>query len=151
MADGLDVVAVRVEDEGAVVVRVVDLADTRSAVVGPAGGERGGVEGVNQVASIHAERHVDARLRAAVSLRDPEEGKVVPKPADLGDRLHDHAQPERLERALVEGPAGLVVGDVQSDVVESHAHDPSYHGADLRKPGVSCRAITRFVAGRRTA
>jgi len=47
VADGLNVVAVRVEGEGAVVAGVVDRAPAGWAVVGTAGGERGGVEGVD--------------------------------------------------------------------------------------------------------
>jgi hypothetical protein len=45
--DGLDVVAVGIDDEGAVVARVVLGADARLAVVLAAGGERGGVEAVD--------------------------------------------------------------------------------------------------------
>ena len=48
VADGLDVVAVGIEDEGAVVVLVVVVADPGRAVVGPAGGERGRVERVHR-------------------------------------------------------------------------------------------------------
>jgi hypothetical protein len=42
MAHGLDVVAVGIEDEGAVVGRVVMRADAGAAVVARAGGERRG-------------------------------------------------------------------------------------------------------------
>ena len=61
VADGLDVVAVGVEHVGAVVVGVVDLADPGRAVVGPAGGERGGVERVDGRAIGGRERDVHVR------------------------------------------------------------------------------------------
>jgi hypothetical protein len=48
VADDLDVVGVGVEDVGAVVGRVVDLADPEYAVVGAAWREGGGVEGVDR-------------------------------------------------------------------------------------------------------
>jgi hypothetical protein len=50
VADDLDVLAVGVEDEGGVVVGVVDLAGAGAAVVAAAGGNRGGVEGVDGAA-----------------------------------------------------------------------------------------------------
>jgi len=62
VADGLDVVAVGVEDEGAVVAGVVERARARSAVVGATGGERGGVEGVDRVAIAGGEGDVDAGI-----------------------------------------------------------------------------------------
>ena len=60
MADGLDVVAVGVEHVGAVVGRVVDLADAGGAVVGAAGLEGGGVEGVDRRAIGRREGDVEA-------------------------------------------------------------------------------------------
>src|SRR5580658_4098463 len=47
--DGFDIVAVRIEDEGAVVVRAVLRSRTGSAVVPPAGIDGGSVEGVHVV------------------------------------------------------------------------------------------------------
>ena len=47
MADGFDIVAVRVDDEGAVIVGVVVRADARRAVVLAAGSQRRRVEGVD--------------------------------------------------------------------------------------------------------
>ena len=59
MADGLDVVAVGVEHEGAVVARVVVRTFARRAVVATAGGEGGAVEGVHGGAIAGRDRHVD--------------------------------------------------------------------------------------------
>ena len=84
VADRLDVVAVRVEDERAVVVRVVDLANAGPAVVAAAGRERGCMEGVHRLAILGRERHVHAAVRAAVPPPDPEEREVVAEPATSG-------------------------------------------------------------------
>src|SRR5436309_13107471 len=73
VADGLDVVAVRVEDVGPVVVRVVHRAHARGAVVGRAGGEGGGVERVDVLAPLDPERDVEPALDGFAALRDPEE------------------------------------------------------------------------------
>lgn len=68
MADDLNVVPVRDEHEGAVVVRVVDLADARPSVVFPACLERGRVEGVYGFAILGRERHMYAAVRIAIAL-----------------------------------------------------------------------------------
>lgn len=59
MADGLDVVGVGIQHEGAVVLRVVDLADAGPAVVHAARIERRGVERVDGGPVRRAERDVD--------------------------------------------------------------------------------------------
>ena len=91
VADGLDVVAVGVEHVGAVVVRVVDLAHAGGAVVGAAGLERGGVEGVDGGAVGRLEGDVDlgdrgcgrprARRRACRPCRSRPRGPSAPSGA----------------------------------------------------------------------
>ena len=83
MADGLDVVAVRVEHECPVVGRVIDLARARSAVVAPAGGQGGRVEGVHGGPVLDPEGHVRAAVRPAAALADPEEREVATEPAEI--------------------------------------------------------------------
>jgi hypothetical protein len=58
VADGLDVVAVGVEDEGAVVAGVVDRAESRGAVVRATGGNGRSVEGVDLLGVANAEGDV---------------------------------------------------------------------------------------------
>src|SRR5262245_13529518 len=123
MEDSLDVVAVRVEHERPVVVRVVDLAQARGAVVAAARGERGRVECVHRLAALGPERHVRATVRPPVALSDPEERELSPEAAHLRDRLHDAADPERLERLLVEGLARVVIVHVESNVIEPWLHE----------------------------
>ena len=74
MADGLDVVAVGVEDEGAVIGGVVERAGAGGAVIGAAGGEGGGVEGVDLLGAANAEGDVGAAGGGAAAGIDPEEG-----------------------------------------------------------------------------
>lgn len=86
MADGLDVVAVRVEDEGAVVAGVVDRPQTGGAVVGATRGQGGGVEGVDLLDRANAEGDVSAADRRPAAPIDPEErfgpcSVSLPKPA----------------------------------------------------------------------
>jgi hypothetical protein len=72
VADGFDVVAVGIEDEGAMVVLVVLGPYPRSAVVAAAGGASGSVECVDQRAVVGAECDLGGRRRRC--LRDPEVG-----------------------------------------------------------------------------
>jgi hypothetical protein len=60
VADGLDVVAVRVEHEGSVVPGVVDLADAWPAVVLATGRERSRVEGVDRFAVLGRDADVQS-------------------------------------------------------------------------------------------
>jgi len=103
-------------------VRVVDLADARAAVVLSAGREGGRMEGVDARAILGRERHVHAVVRPPLALRDPEEGEVVAVSADPVDRLHHERHPQRRERLVVEGLAGLVVAHIQPNVVEFRRH-----------------------------
>jgi hypothetical protein len=81
VADPLDVVALRVEHEGAVVVLVVP-AHARRSVVRAAGGEAGGVERVDGRAIVAGERDVQSR-RIGLSLMEPEDRlALVAEPDD---------------------------------------------------------------------
>jgi hypothetical protein len=113
VVDGLDVVAVGVEDERAVVARRVVGADARPAVVGAARGERRRVEGVDLRAGVGGERDV-ATGRGRVAGGEDEVIEVVG--AERGPvrvlaplRLLD--EPQRRERRQVEAPAGGPVAD----------------------------------------
>ena len=76
VADRLDVVAVGIEHEGAVVVGVVVGPEARCAVVAAADGERGGMKPVDDGPVVGGERDVDAlALRPAAA--HPEERLAV--------------------------------------------------------------------------
>lgn len=80
MADGLDVVAVGIGDERAVVVLVVVRAHAGRAVVLAIGSDRGDVERLDLGASLGAKRDVcGGRILAGA---DPEVGLVIDPEAD---------------------------------------------------------------------
>ena len=78
MVDELDVVAVRVEYERAVVARVVLGALAGGAVVLVARGERGGVEGPHRGVRVRGEREVDVLGKRAL-VRTNEKEKSGPE------------------------------------------------------------------------
>src|SRR5438270_69549 len=112
---------IRVEHEGAVVGRVVVLAETGRAVVLAARGERRLVEAVNAVAVCRVERDVDRTRRRVAAAGDPELRTAgdpeADDPALLGE-VHGHAHPERLEHPLVEGAGSVQVVHLDDRVVE---------------------------------
>lgn len=116
--------AVGVEHESAVVVRVIMQAQAGRAVVFAAGGERGLVEGVYQRAVFGAERDVDARrLRRAlmqpeIRLRRDTHSEHHRPARELDRNLHQHFVTERSQRRLVETPTQYRVTDVQSRVID---------------------------------
>ena len=71
MADGLDVVTVRVEHEGAVVVRVVVRPQPRRAIVLAAGRERRVIERIDRRSIVRGDRHVQRTIDPALGA-DPE-------------------------------------------------------------------------------
>src|SRR5947208_11269880 len=100
VADSLDVVAVRVEDEGAVVARVV-VALARASVVAVAGRERGAVELVDGLVVGRRKGHVQLlgqrlpvlRDREIAPLREPLLGIL---PGELVAKGSEHGRVERL-------------------------------------------------------
>src|SRR5215472_581751 len=94
MADGLDVVSFGIEDEGAVIARMIVLAHAGPAVVSPSSGDRRLVEGVDHRAIAGRERDMDGPIRLPSS--DPEvrlasraEARPLVVDAVLGTKLHD--------------------------------------------------------------
>ena len=122
MGDGLDVVALRVEDERAVVVRVVLRADAGAAVVVAAGRERRRMECVHRRAVRRGEGDVQRRRRGPVG--DPEVRLAVLAEADAPLAVHDHRVAERGERGDVEGAGGGEVRDPDVQVVDHAATLP---------------------------
>src|SRR4029079_1766280 len=59
VANGLDIVALGVDDEGGEIVGVIVLADAGRAVVLAAGGERRGMKAADRAAALGRERYVD--------------------------------------------------------------------------------------------
>src|SRR5690606_15087883 len=76
MTDGLDIVAVRVNNEGAVVIRMIVLAHARRAVVGSASSHRGLVERIDFRALVGGEG-IMAAGACLLRLVQPELGPVI--------------------------------------------------------------------------
>src|SRR5690606_36781006 len=142
MADRLDVVAVGLEDEGGIVVRVVVGPQARAAVVLADGRKRGGVQGVDLGAGFRLE--TDVQAAAVVAVADPEERLGVVEAGDSAAVvvvLHHHAQAERGQRGFVEGTRARVVGAGESEMVDA-AHGVSF--------GLWQTASTLLPSGSRT-
>jgi hypothetical protein len=115
VVDGLDARAVRVEQEGAVVVVAVLRPRPGLAVRAAPGGDAGLPERVDLRAGRRHEADVQPPGRLALG-----EGEVVPlRELLVGVRLPD---PDRREHRLVEALRGLPVGDADRHVVE-HRRD----------------------------
>src|SRR5712675_629438 len=82
MADGLDIVTVQVEHEGAIVARVVVRPQTRCAIVLAAGCERGAIESIDRGAVLGHEGDVDVALWPFAQCQ-PEIGLAIIAKADI--------------------------------------------------------------------
>ena len=105
VADRLDVVAVGIADEGAVVARVVLRPDARLMQDLRAGADGRGEEGVDELAV--GCRESDVRLAETVAGRlpaDPERGRSTPYPM-TGPNSMIRSAAERRQNSVVEGRA----------------------------------------------
>src|SRR5688500_2717375 len=123
VADGLDVVTIRVEHEGAVVAGMIVSANARTAIVAAAGGDGRGIERLDECARAHAERDMNWR-NVRFAARDPEvrhrrraETRDIGAAGDGGRKLLDHLVTNGRERLGVERLALLEVTDVDTGVV----------------------------------
>src|SRR5262245_36124329 len=122
----LDVVSVRIENERAVVARVVLGPATRPAEVPATGSQRRCVEGVDVLGrpSRKADVHwrdgfqLLGRLETGDALPQPKLRLLPPAEADAARASHDEPDPEWGECRLVEGGRALGVRDVDADVIQ---------------------------------
>src|SRR5260221_13010840 len=127
VADGLDVVAIRVEHEGAVIVGVVMRPRSRWAVVASARGQRRAIERVDDRARIGTKCNVHAGSIWR-SLADPEVGlRRHAEPGDLLE-LHEDAVAERRERGPIDRLGLGNVGHADAGMVD-HRNLPTYSRA----------------------
>src|SRR5689334_7561560 len=121
MPDRLEVVAVGIERERAVVAARVLRTEAGRTVVAPAGGERGGVERVDLLARRGAEGDVRG-APGAIAIGDREVVRaVVVAERDLALGLAPRpsfGEAEGRQRLRVEAPAAREVGHRDGDVVE---------------------------------
>src|SRR5690242_12903673 len=100
MADGFYVVPVRIEDKGAIIVRVIMPADARCAVVAPAGGQRCGMESAHGFATRRLEGQVNRPRRCAGA--EPELGPALGAEQGPALALADNAHAERRQNREIE-------------------------------------------------
>jgi len=115
VVDGLDAVAVGIEDECAVVARRVLRARAGRAVVAVAGARQRAPPCVDLLTRAGHERNVEVPRDRPVVTR-PGDGEVVPlEEVPIRDGLGDA---EHGQRGLVEAARGVEIGDADRDVVE---------------------------------
>jgi hypothetical protein len=122
VADGLDVVAVGIEDVAAVVVGVVP-AQARCAVVGAACLDGCGVEGVHVRAALGLQRDVKPPLhRLPVGFDEERRSSSInlAEPSGRSGELHQERKSKRRERLFVERLASFVVSNGEPDVIDHH-------------------------------
>ena len=124
MANRFDIVAIEVDDEGAIVVGVIVRSQARRAIVAPSGRERGAIKRVGVGSGACGEGDVSAALRS-VARPDPE--KRLSRRAKPGVRLCaglrrgkfiKQGDSEWGKRADVESLGAFDVRDGQSDVIQ---------------------------------
>jgi hypothetical protein len=123
MADRFDVVAVRIEDEGPIVARMVLGAKPGTAVVAPTRRHGRLTEGINSGALIGSKR--DMQGLTWLALADPEvrlAPSSEPRCRDAG--FHDQLVAQRGEGLLVEALALLEIRDGNTYVIEHCSHLP---------------------------
>src|ERR1700684_2848777 len=118
VADGLDVVAVRIEHEGAVIILMVVGPWARPAIVLAACRDRCRVKSIDGGASARGEANVRACLRAWAR-SNPEKGlwldAIAAEALILGI---EPRYPQGTQRAIVELPRPLDVADAKRDVIQ---------------------------------
>src|SRR5690606_8505746 len=152
---GLDVVAVGVEHERAVVPLVIVRPEPGRAVVTPPGGERCLVERIDLFAIARDDRHVNFLdfLRAARVRAEPELRLAFPSEASNVPVVAEERDPERRERLLVEGLGAAVITHLNAHVIDDRHLLPTLRrrDSDCTRTRRDYRAFpTRTVAGGRT-
>jgi hypothetical protein len=123
MADRFDVVAVRIEDEGPIVARMVLRAKPRIAVIAPTCRHGRLMEAINSGALIGSKRDVEGLARLA--LADPEVGLAPPSESRRTDAgLHDQLVTQRGKGFSVEALAPLEIRDGNTYVIQHYSHLP---------------------------
>ena len=140
---GLDIMAVGIEHEGAVVVRVIVWAQAGRTMVLAAGRDGGAIEGIDRCAILRDERHVQPAAER-VAGTDPEIGlTLVAEPgrglaaALLRRHLHHDAVAERRQRSFVEFLRAGKIRHPEADVVE--------HAYTCRSTSVRLRSAMTFA------
>src|SRR5829696_1999839 len=141
MADRFNVVAVRIEDEGAVVARMVLGAKPRITVVAPTRRDGRLMEGINGGALIGCKRDVEGL--AWLALADPEVRLAPPpEPRRRDAGFHDQLVTQRGKSFRVEALAPLEIRDGNTHVIQHCSHLPRLQDrTDIRQAEYPCNAF----------
>ena len=123
MADRFDVVAVRIEDEGPIVVPMALRSKPRTAVVAPTRPDGRLMEGINSGAIIGSKRDMEGL--AWLALADPEVRLAPPpEPRRRDAGFHDQLVAQWGEGFRVEALAPLEIRDGNTYVIQHYSHLP---------------------------
>ena len=141
MADRFDVVAVRIEDEGSIVARMVLGSKPGSAVVAPTRRDGRLMEGINGEAVIGSKCDVEGLARLA--LADPEIRLAPPSESRRRDAgFHDQLVTQRGEGFSVEALAPNEIRYGNTYVIEHYSHLPRLQDrTDIRQAEYPCNAF----------
>src|SRR5215207_3961047 len=133
MADRFDVVAVRIEDEGPIVARMVLRTKPRSAVVAPTRRHGRLMESINGEAVIGSKRDVEGLTWLA--LADPEVRLAPPpEPCRIDTGFHEQLVAQRGKGFSVEALAPLEIRDGNTYVIQHCSHLPRLQDrTDIRR------------------
>src|SRR5204863_8280673 len=101
MTDGFDVVSVRIEDERAIVVRVIVRAKARWAIVSSSGCHRRFIKRIDELPRVRVKRNVAASA-VQRSLPDPEIGFGRNGESRVAAELHPYRITDRRDRATIQ-------------------------------------------------
>jgi glutathione S-transferase len=138
MAHGFDVVPVRVQHEGTVIVLVIVGPEPRCTVVFSSSGERSAMKCIDLHATVGAERDMHARLvgcplgEPEISLRRHAITDHHPSFRELRRHHHQCRIAERSERLLIEAAADLRTAYLKTCVID--------HEQSLGRTARSCQA-----------
>jgi hypothetical protein len=141
MADRLNVVAVRIEDVGAVVACMVLRSKPGTAVIVPARRDGRLMEGVNGCAIIGSKRDMEGLPWLA--LADPEVRLAPPpEPRRRDAGFHDQPVAKRGEGFRIEALAPLEIRDGNTYVIQHYSHLPRLQDrTDIRQAEYPCNAF----------
>src|SRR6266852_1379682 len=156
VAYGFDVVAVGIEHEGAVIIRVVMGADAGRPVIASARGHRRLVESVNGGAVLRNDGDMQRLVQSAFAA-DPEIRLAIGAKTGRGIMsglflryFHDEAVAKRRQRLCVESLRALIIGNRKTDVVD-HQYLLRFEGWFSRAPIACCCGSCRSWRSRTRA
>jgi len=128
--DGLNVDAIRIENKGPIISRVVFGPEARTAIVDPARGKCCGIKGVNRFSAGRTKRDVQAALHRAAATEPKIWELLVPVSGGADSsiitrELHDPLDAERGQGLFVKPHRSLEVGGAETHMVKRHPTLPS--------------------------